>query len=194
MKRIPTRRGILGGGLLLAAAVWGFDHLSGGHPATVQASPAAVTSGPAAPANWEPIEDLIGRLTKDDYVSIAEDLDRSERDLFLPTAAIEETVAPVEPVRGGGLAALAVADGGEGTAAESGFAKRHKLTGVVVGSVSAGGTPTPPLAVVDNRVLTLNSDLDGYTLIEVQRDYVVFRRASSGERVTLELEQGPKTP
>jgi hypothetical protein len=47
--------------------------------------------------------------------------------------------------------------------------------------------------VVDDRVLVVNSDLDGYTLVDVQRDYVVFQQAATGARVTLELEQGPKS-
>ncbi len=111
-----------------------------------------------------------------------EELNRLERDLFLPSAAIKEAVAPRAPAPVDAVAATA----GNEAAAVSDFRTRHKLNGVLV-----GGTP---LAVIDNRVLAIHSDLDGYTLIDVQRDYVVFRNASTGARLTLELEPGPRTP
>lgn len=181
MKRPSTRHCLFGGAVLVAGVVWVLDHLAGdGQPRMAQAAQA---TAPAAVASvgWEPVADLIGRLTSGDYLPLTEELDGLERDLFLPTDAIAQTLAPTLPASTAALGAAAESE----AVADSGFCTRHKLVGVMVGG--------NPLAVVDERVLTINSDLDGYTLIEVQRDYVVFRSASTGERITLELEQGPKT-
>jgi hypothetical protein len=184
MKRPFTRRCLFGGALVVAAAVWAFDRLAGDRqPRAAQAARSAAAPLPAAAlAGCQPVADLVGRLAGSDYVPVAEELNRLERDLFLPTAAIKEAVAPHAPAPGEAVAATA----GNEAAVASDFRTRHKLNGVLVGDT--------PLAVVDNRVLAIHSDLDGYTLTDVQRDYVVFRNASTGERLTLELEPGPRTP
>ena len=59
------------------------------------------------------------------------------------------------------------------------FANTHLLTGVIIGHL--------PLAQVDGRLLPLGAVLDGHTLIAIERDFVVFERATDRERVALEL-------
>ena len=75
----------------------------------------------------------------------------------------------------------ASAEGDRATAAA--FADHHQLTGVVLGGV--------PLAVIDGHLLPLNSDLDGFTLVEVWRESVVLAEIGTDRRVTLKLYQGP---
>jgi hypothetical protein len=67
-----------------------------------------------------------------------------------------------------------------------GFADRHTLEGVILGP--------KPMAVVDGRLLSPGAALDAYTLVEIQRDRVVFERHGDSERVTLTLPQRPKKP
>jgi hypothetical protein len=180
MKSLTPRRGVLGGVLLLAVAVLAIDRGSGRRqPATAQAADARVPVE-LTPADWEPVSDLVARLTRSSYAPVGEDLARLDRDVFQPTPMIEEAVALAPPVEAVSVAAADDPNSGP----EAGFAARHKLTGVMLAS--------RPLAVVDDQVLAVSSNLDGYALIDVQRDYVVFQELATGARVTLELEQRPK--
>jgi hypothetical protein len=183
MKRISAKNGALVGALLLVGAIWVFDHSSGGsRPETLQAAQSTGDAQPVVTLDWEPVAETVEQLTRGDYTSVIDELDRLEHDVFLPGPELTFTTT-LDELEGAGLAAVAEP---EDVAATPGFAARHKLPGVVVG--------VQPLAVVDGLVLPLNSDLDGYMLVDVQRDYVVFADAASGERVTLELKRNSQTP
>ena len=95
---------------------------------------------------------------------------------------METAFTPVESNPPSSLAGTAA----QPAAPEADFQTSHKLEGVLLGRT--------PLAVIDGHVLAVNSDLDGYTLLEVQRDRVVFHRPATGATVVLDLSQGPKTP
>jgi hypothetical protein len=181
MRGLTPRYGLLGGVLLIAVGALVWDRVSGSRqPATAHAVEAQAPV-PLASADWEPVAGLVAQLTTSAYVPVGEELARLKRDVFVPTPMIEEAIAPATSMP---AAPAAVTTEDPNAPAEADFAARHKLIGVML----AGR----PLAAVDDRVLAINSDLDGYTLIEVQRDYVVFQQATSGARVTLKLEQGPK--
>jgi hypothetical protein len=189
MKRITAKRGVLAGALVLAAVVWLLDRSSdNNHPAAAQAGQSGALladrrDGGLARADWEPATALVDRLMRDEYVPVAEEPKRTGRDLFVPTKTVEDAVAAANPVPGPGATE---ASREAPAVAEQDFRTRHKLMGVTVGG--------NPLAVVDGRVLPLNAELDGCTLIEVQRDSVVFQETRTGVRITLELAQRPKTP
>ncbi len=179
MRRIPTKQRVLGGALLLALVVWKVDSLTrGSGPTPAQASQATPEPAKVVSTDWKDTSELVDHLTKTGYMSVAAALDELDRDLFVPTPTIEAAFAGMEP--GEALAAKAAE---EEAAREPDFKSAHKLTGVMIGQAR--------LAVVDGRVVPLNSDLDGFTLIEVQRDYVIFRQRGSETVVHLELEQRP---
>ena len=178
MRRIPTKQRVLGGALLLALVVWKVDSLTRGGPPQAQASQATPEPAQVVSADWKDTSALVDRLTNTGYTSVEPALDELQRDLFVPTPMIEAAFAGMEP--GDALAAKAAE---EEAARPPDFKSVHKLTGVMIGQAR--------LAVVDGRVVPLNSDLDGFTLIEVQRDYVVFRQRDSELEVQLNLEQRP---
>jgi hypothetical protein len=179
MRRTSTQQRVLGGALLLAASVWAVDWFTGGARVTpARAAPGATPSTPPTPApvDWQDLDALVAQLTHSGYTAAREDLEQLQRDLFLPTRRVEEACAPPEPA-----IPQETKDPPPIPTSQPDFRSRHKLTGVVIG--------TTPLAVIDGTVLPLNSDLEGYTLIEVQRDYVVFRQSGTDERIVLALER-----
>jgi len=173
MKRLTKQQRLLAAGLTLALGIWAVDTLTGKKAGPVRAQAAqATTPPPAAAVDWEQVNTLVARLTEQRYVSVAPELDQTSRDLFAPSAAMESSLAPVEPVIEPNAPAIqeaAIAD----------FRDRHELSGVVIGR--------HPLAIVDGHVLRPGSELDGHRLVELQRDYVVFQAAQTGTRVTLKL-------
>ena len=181
MKRFSPQQRVLGGALLLAVGLWAVDAFSGGARVTlVRAASGSTPAPPPAPTSpdWKDIDVLVARLTRSAYTPAREELGRLERDLFVPTARLEAACAPPEPPP---IEVPTSESAPPVPASQPEFQTRHKLTGVVIGP--------NPLAVVDQTVLRLNSDLEGYTLIEVQRDYVVFRQAGTDERVVLSLQR-----
>ncbi|MCK4340091.1 MAG: hypothetical protein KAY37_00015 [Phycisphaerae bacterium] len=178
MRRLSNRQRVIGGALVLAVLVWVADWLIGDGPTPLQAGQAAPLQTQVVTAKWRDVTDLVARLTEAEYASVAEELDQLQRDLFMPSMLIESVFSvevPEEPPE-----PITVK---ESEVPELDFATRHKLEGVVIGS--------RPLAVIDDRVLPLNSDLEGYTLIGVQRDGVIFRHSITQVLIRLELEQRP---
>ncbi|MFQ5806301.1 MAG: hypothetical protein ACE5I3_07620 [Phycisphaerae bacterium] len=57
------------------------------------------------------------------------------------------------------------------------FEDRHELQGVLTGRV--------PLALIDGLLCRRGAEIDGYRLVELHREYVVFQR--DGSRVTLRV-------
>ena len=137
---------------------------------------------PSTDDDTQAFSDSLARLSRNEYVSVADEIDQLQRDLFEPTAVMETAFTPVETNPPPELAATAA----RSAVREADFQTSHNLEGVLLGRT--------PLAVIDGHVLAVNSDLDGYTLLEVQRDRVVFQQPATGARVVLELSQGPKTP
>ncbi len=174
MKRLTKLQRLLAGGLVLALGIWAIDALTGksGRPAHARA--ASATAAATAPAaDWNEVDALVARLTQQRYVSVIPDLDRTPRDLFSPSPAMESLLAPAPPpAPEPNTPALA-------EEAASDFQSRHQLSGVVIGR--------NPLAIVDGRVLHRNGELDGYRLVELQRDFVVFQEPRTGARATLKL-------
>jgi hypothetical protein len=183
MKRLTRKQRVLGTALLLAGLVLGADRFFGsGHPAPLQAAQAVSAAPPSTAEDAQDFADSLARLSRNEYVSVADRIDQLQRDLFEPTAIMETAFTPVETDSPAELAAAAA----QSAASDADFQTRHKLEGVMLGRT--------PLAVIDGQVLAVNSDLDSFTLLEVQRDRVVFRQPATGARVVLELSQGPKTP
>jgi hypothetical protein len=177
VRRISPRKRLLGGVLLLALGIWALDRFTGvGQPTPAQAGQQAPATGLPVTAEWQDVTELVARLTNTGYAPVASELRELDRDLFLPTAQIEEAFhrpvaepPPEEPA--------------DKQAAEppQDFGTRHRLVGVMLGP--------NPMAVIDGHVLPLDSQVDGHALIQVARDYVVFRETATGAQVTLELER-----
>ncbi len=174
MKRIPIRLRVLGGLATAAGLFWVVDRFTAGGPQTAAGATAPVASSMPA-TDWEETTALILRLTTDTYVPVEPEL-ATLRDLFAEAevpagapeldAAVEDVVAvpEIDPV------------------AE--FQAAHRLVGVMLGQ--------RPLAVIDERVMPLHAEVDGFRLVQVARDFVVLRRADTGAQVRLELQPRPR--
>lgn len=183
MIRLTRKQRVLGTALLLAGLVLGADRFFGsGQPAPLLAAQTAVATPTSTADDAQAFSDSLARLSHSEYVSVADTIDQLQRDLFEPTAVMETAFTPIETDPSPELAAAAA----RSAAPEADFQTSHNLEGVLLGNT--------PMAVIDGRVLAVNSDLDGYTLVEVQRDRVIFHQPATGARIVLELSPGPKTP
>ncbi len=181
MKTVNTRSRVMIGGLILAGAVWAVDSFTGGGPTEVQAGQRA-TQEPGRPAvDWGEADALIDDLTRWTYSSVAPELDTLERDLFAakPSPNAGSQSEPRTPPAD-------VLAGGKDIEAESAidFSARHVLGGVATGA--------NPLAVIDDQVMHIDSDLENYTLIEIHRDFVVFQQRGTSRQVRLSLSPAQK--
>jgi len=166
---------MIGGAFGLVTIVWGIDMLTGGPaPSSAAATPAAVV----APANVAPLPDpadleaVIAALSDDHAPLPALPFQRVTRDLFAPTPSMEAALALAAPALSG------KSELREEPAAEPlPFPARHELQGVLMGRV--------PLALIDGHLCRRGTEIDGYRLVEVRRDYVVLQRGQS--RVTLRV-------
>jgi len=175
MRRLNARQRLLLGALLLAGVILALDRFTGrAQPAAAQAQP-GTTAPAAAPLGWQEVETRLARV-QENYVSVAAELQRLERDLFVPSAAIDATYGTLQtaPER---EETQSVVD----PAAE--FRARHRLLGVMLGSL--------PLATIDDRVLPLGAELEGYRLVRVTRDQVVFVEPQTQTQIVLEIELRP---
>lgn len=181
MNRLTLRQRALFGGLALTGLVWAVDALSGrSGPAPLQAAQATPTAETAAVP--EPnVAQLVAQLTQAEYASVADELERSQRDLFVPTTQVEAAYA----VKEGAPVAETPEHPGlvPAAASEPAFSAQHRLLGVLIGA--------KPLAVLDGHVLPLQAELEGYRLVRIERDYVLFRHTATGQTVRVELEPPP---
>ncbi len=178
MKPIPMKQRVLFGALLLAAGIYLVDTLTGGaEPRPANAAPAAQPQLPSI-GPWQDVSGLIARLTAGRYQPLDGELDALSRDLFAPTPTVEKAF-------GIGVARKQATPESSPTERSSDFQQNHRLEGVVLGR--------QPLALINGQVYALNSDLDGYKLIEISRSHVDLHHPPSGRRVRLELPQGPET-
>lgn len=174
MKRIPTRMRVLGILAIAAGLFWVVDRFTAGGPQT--AAGATASSAPPVPvADWEETTALILRLTTDTYAPVEPEL-AALRDLFAEaevSAGAPELDVAVEDV-------VAVPE----TDPVVEFQAAHRLVAVMLGQ--------RPLAVIDERVMPLHAEVDGFQLVQVARDFVVLRRADTGAQVRLELQPRPR--
>ncbi len=180
MKPITGRQRLLLGALLVAGGIWLADsQMGGGQPRPAQAQSAASAQAAAPTVVWQDVGPLLTRLTNTDYSSVAGRLEQQERDLFMPTPAIESALGPAAVVVEEDDAQPAVDRAAQ-------FKERHRLVGVLVGGTG--------WAVIDDRLYPLRAELDGYRLVAIERDRVVFADPTSGERLVLELAVTTATP
>lgn len=183
MSRLNPRHRLLLGVLALAAGAWGIDaYTRGGTPRSAVAQGSSASAQGGALPQWEALDRQIAQLTGRTHVSLAEQVARLRRDVFLPAGgmelALQETLtASADPESGGA---------GADPRVPLGFEDRHVLVGVVLGS--------HPYAVIDDRVYTLYTVVDEHQLIEIQRDRVVLVDRQTRDQVILELPRGPEKP
>jgi hypothetical protein len=181
MKRLSARQRLLIGALLIAGLIAAADRLTrGGAPTPARAGQTAQTAPPAAPAGWNDVNALVARLTQTDYASVAGELEQLQRDVFVPTTAAGPMFSAADP------APSAASPEPPPVEPQVDFRDKHRLSGVMLGET--------PLAVIDDQLLALDAEVDGFTLVGIERDYVVFLQPGSELRVVLELAQRPKNP
>lgn len=179
MRRITGRQRLLLGGLVVAVGVWLADSRTGdGQPQAAQAQSAATGQPAAAPVVWQDMGPLLDQLTTSGYVSVADRLQNLDRDLFMPTAKIETALGAATPTED----EVADAEAQPVVDRVAEFRERHRLVGVLLGGAG--------WAVIDGRLYPLRAELDGYRLVEIGRDRVVFADPGGGEPVVLELMTG----
>lgn len=178
MSAASKRHGVLGGALLLALAVWGVDALlRDGTPKTAAAAGAVEADSATPEIGWRDVSPWVRHAQRTVYTPLDEAFETTPRELFAPPAEWQ-TVAVDEAER-----AAAAAEASEAQDRED-FGQTHRLMGVMLGS--------QPRAIINDRLLPLNSDVDGYRLVTIQRDFVVFKHPASGETVRLQLREGPQ--
>jgi hypothetical protein len=178
VRRVSLRHRILGGGLLLATAIGAYEHFGRSEgPRTAQAgqAPAGVSAAPSQ--DWQTVNELVARLTADNYTPV-EDLPADDsRDLFRPTPFLEGQIPLATPDAND--AGPEAPPDQPGAPAPPAFIDRHQLTGVLLGRER--------LAVIDGRVYRLGDLLDGHALAEINREDVVLIEATTRARIVLRL-------
>lgn len=175
MKPLSPRHKVLGGVFAIAAVAGGIDLLTGEpkpSPASAARSPAVAAEAVGLPPDPVDLDAVIESLRKDRAVRPALPFEQVTRDLFVPTARMAAALAPAAPARSAEPRPPQQAE-----AEALAFHERHELQGVLTGRV--------PLALVDGLLCRQGAEIDGYRLVELQRDHVVFER--DGSRVTLWL-------
>ena len=175
MRSLSPRSKLVGGAFCLVAVAWAIDLLTGGPgPSPAGAAPSPAVSAPLAapPAASLDLDALIDLLRSDPAPRSPLRFDELTRDLFVPTpsliAALPPAVPPTSPETGSPK---------EPVAEPVAFDARHELQGVLTGRVT--------LAVIDGGLFRRGAQIDGYRLVELHRDYVVFER--DGARVVLRV-------
>lgn len=189
MIRLSPRQRMLGGALVLAAGIALVDTFWGrGTPAPAQANQSPPEASAESVPTWQEINDVIARLTREDYAPVSAQVEQLTRDLFVPTPQIEELFAqsavptPEEVLA---LEAAAATPAEPTISPEEEFVGNHRLVAVMLGN--------KPVAAIDSQLLPLHSELDGFRLIELYRDRAVFINCTSGARAVLELAPRGKT-
>jgi hypothetical protein len=183
MTRLTGSQKMLLGVLALVAVAWGVDTLlrTGPQPAAAATSEYAVPAQPAQ-RDWTDVQGMVSQLLKSSYEPLGSDLDAAARDVFVPSGP--SWGPPADLALEAPSAVIAAEDDAPPAETETPFDQLHQLHGVVLGP--------QPVALIDERVLPLNSDLDGWVLIEVERTWVTFESRTTGARVRLELPAGPR--
>ena len=175
MTQLTRRQKLLGGAFAIVGVAWALDMLTGGQtPPPANAATGGLTQVANAPVVLDDaeIEAAIASLEADGIELPPLPFDQVPRDLFVPTAFMRSTLQPAELERPG-----------EDEAADAigmePFEARHVLQGVLTGRV--------PLALIDGQLFRRGAELDGYRLVELREDCVVFEQ--DGRRVKLRVPQ-----
>jgi hypothetical protein len=169
VRRVSHRNKLVGGVFGLVVLVWGIDLLTGGsEPSSAGASPSTTASEQpiVVPPGPVDLDALIASLRSDQSGPPVLHFEQVARDPFSPTPAMEAYVASVGPSAGAGPKPPA-----ESVAQEVPFEARHELQGVLTGRV--------PLALIDGTLYPAGAEIDGYRLVELQRDSAVFEQGES---------------
>lgn len=176
MKPFSRRQKLIGGVFVIISTAWVFDMITGGPgPAPAAAAPALALPGQPAELPPDPadLQALIGSLLQNPPSRSLLPFERARRDLFVPTGRFQQALAPL------------VADGGAEEAREradsrtkpSAFEARHELQGILTGPL--------PLALIDGLLLPRGALIEGYRLVEIRADAVVFVKGQ--ERLILRV-------
>jgi hypothetical protein len=176
MKPFSHRNKLLGGVFGLVAVVWGLDLLTGeaGPELVGAALPPVADAAPVPPPVDPPdLAAVMESLRGDHAARPLLPFDQVTRDLFVPTASMEAALA-----RAASASDLrAETSERQPVTEDQPFDARHSLQGVLTGRVS--------LASIDGNLVRQGAVIDGYRLVELHRDYVVFER--EGSRVILRV-------
>ncbi len=181
MIRGSLRVRLLVGGLLVSLGVmaadqfWGRGVRPAGAAQSVRAAAAAVVSSASGAAARQSDFDKGSRSTRPPlgpYASVAERLSAVQRDPFVPSPLIDALLHPAPPPADEPLP-VQTEDPAEN------FRASHQLDGVVLGP--------EPLAVVDGQIVAVGAALDGWQLLRVERERVIFRRTNGRGELSLEV-------
>ncbi len=166
MKSFSPRQKLFGGVFGLVAIMWGIDMLTGNpepSPASA-ASSSPISAAVELPLDPVDIDALVESLHSHRNIRAALPFEHISRDLFVPTPAMAIVLNP--PVS----TEMRKSEPREQPAAEPPppFEAQHTLQGVLTGRI--------PLALVDDLLLRRGAELDGYRLVEIRHDFVVFQR------------------
>ncbi|CAN5703246.1 hypothetical protein BH09PLA1_BH09PLA1_08060 [soil metagenome] len=162
--KITRERKIIAGVLVVALAWLGFDQL-GASPASADAAAEAGNLLLASTSSSHNSGTFAAGET--DGVSLASRLSNlAEKTGTSPPSKIRDVFSPADSWGGKSFGAISTV-----TAADQ-FALDHTLSTFSM-SGSGGG-----VAVIDGKLLHINGTLDGYKLVAIHRDGVVFRAAN----------------
>lgn len=153
------RRRMLIGTMLLAGVGWTIDQfVRSGEPVTAAAAPSP-----------SPENALVEQVEPPDLDSLLELFSNGAKST--PPLLLTEATRDLFAIRGGAQESWPGSSGVQrartGAAGNVRSDDRHRLEGVITGDA--------PLAIIDGVVLRLGDNLDGFTLIEIQRDRVVLQ-------------------
>jgi hypothetical protein len=176
MKPVSRRHKLIGGVFAIVAAAWALDMLSpatGPSPANAATSPVALGEPVELPPDPVGLEALIESLRRDPPIRTALPFEQVRRDPFVPTRRFEAALAPFAAEG----SAERLPEGGRLVKKPLTFEARHELRGILTGPV--------PLALIDGLLVRRGVEIDGYRLIAIHTDSVVFEQGR--ERVTLQV-------
>lgn len=166
MKTLSRRQKLVGGVFVIAATTWAIDMLSSNSgPSQAEAAPALTAPGGPTELPPDPVDlaSLVEALQSERRPRIALPFEQAGRDLFVPTAQFETRLSRLSAH---GLDESEKPD--QSSPEPLSFDSRHNLQGVLMGRV--------PLALVDGLLLREGAEIDGYRLVEIRPDSVVFRQ------------------
>jgi hypothetical protein len=176
MKAISRRHKMIGGVFAIVSAAWALDMLSpapGPSPADAATAPAALGKPVELLSDPVGLEALIESLRRDPPPRTALRFEQVSRDPFAPTGRFDAILTPLV----GEGSSEGLGEGGRLVRKPLPFEARHELQGILTGPVS--------LALIDGLLVRRGVEIDGYRLIAIHTDSVVFEQGR--EQVTLHV-------